>query len=81
MSFRQFLNTRTGFAGLATLVCGVSYFLGVGLAVDARLKEEREAAIQLLIEQKAKEKLQQEERGAQSQAPSPSSESAGEQRV
>ena len=60
MSFRQFLNTRVGFAAVATMICGVSMFFGAGLAEEARLKERRRQLVESVIEEKVQEQLQKE---------------------
>ena len=60
MSFRQFLNSRAGFAGIGSLVCGTSYFLGVGLAQDASIREERKQLLESMIEERVQERLKGE---------------------
>jgi hypothetical protein len=61
MSVRQFLNSRMGFAGAATLLCGTGFFLGMGLKEDARLRKERAAALEILIEQRVNERLRRDQ--------------------
>lgn len=60
MSLRQFLNSRMGFAGVASLLCGASYFLGIGLAEDARIRQERQKLLDEMIEQRVEEQLRKE---------------------
>ena len=61
MSVRQFLNSRAGFVGLATLLCGASFFLGIGLKEDARLRAERQVVLEKVIEQRVEQRLKKEQ--------------------
>jgi len=56
------LNSRIGFAGVAFLMGGTSYFLGMGLAQDARMKGQRDEFVRQEIERKAEAKLRQVEK-------------------
>ena len=49
-----------GFAGVASLLCGTCYFLGVGLAEDARIRQERKKLLDEMIEQRVQEQLKKE---------------------
>jgi hypothetical protein len=60
MSFKDFATSRVGFAAITTLVCGVSYFLGVGLSIDARIREERKVVLNDIVERRVEQLLQKE---------------------
>ena len=60
MSFREFATSRVGFAAITSLVCGLCYFLGAGLAIDARIREDRKVLVDQIIERRVQEELQKE---------------------
>ena len=60
MSFRQFLNTRTGFAMIATFIGGISYFLGAGLSIDADFRAKQQILTEAKIQQLVQERLERD---------------------
>ena len=59
--FKEFLNTRTGFLSVATLLGGVSYFFCVGLAIDSEIKSDRKQLLEARVEQRVAQELEKQQ--------------------